>query len=71
MKTIPFYPCQMCKYSEEEKYVPSYHPNSSQKYRCEKASNGIHKNPKKLENCELSGADKNSVFCYKCRKGFI
>lgn len=34
MKTVPFYQCQICKYSENEPLVPIFNPDSEIKYSC-------------------------------------
>lgn len=73
MITIPFYPCQMCRFEESDQYVPIFDASSKKKYNCvelEKAQ--IDKFVRRrLKNCLVTGADHDSIFCYECREGFI
>lgn len=72
IKTIPFYPCRICKFGKN-KFIPVFNSQNENKYSCEKIENrklSTHEIDR-LKNCSASGALQNQIFCYKCNKGFF
>lgn len=71
MKALPFHKCRMCRFDKNKKYVPIWNEND-QDYQCEP----LHESKidsyteEKLQNCVVSEAMKNNIFCYKCKRGF-
>ncbi len=73
MKAIPFYPCKVCRFDEDRQLIPIYNPDESDKYTCESLDSAEMSeiDTDRIKNCIATGASGKSIFCYRCKNGYV
>ena len=69
--TIPFFPCKVCRISENLTLIPIHTKASQDKYQCVDITKTKHASEAdKLSNCHASTNVKGKIYCYECEDNF-